>query len=241
MAEIIKCPVCGENNAGDTSYCQNCNSPLQAQNESLKSGELPDKRKNTAELEPILPQWLRDAREQSRQTQDEPQGMDALKSPAPTEPHAAPHVDFLAGLQSHTDDDSEGETPDWLASITGVSNKPKKTETVADVRWVEMGGRDDFAQDAPKADADKAVESLLAAGYYGEGAPVGAVEDKKVKSATVTGTHLCCGKCVTGIDNAVKTRLLILFTMKFDDILINDKLPATDTLKESLFNSFRQL
>lgn len=56
-----------------------------------------------------------------------------------------------------------------------------------------------------KADADKAVESLLAAGYYGEGAPVGAVEDKKVKSATVSGTHLCCGKCVTGIDNAIKT------------------------------------
>ncbi|CAN5828387.1 hypothetical protein BH11VER1_BH11VER1_04190 [soil metagenome] len=56
-----------------------------------------------------------------------------------------------------------------------------------------------------KADADKAVESLLAAGYFGEGAPVGAIEDKKVKTATVTGTHLCCGKCVTGIDNAVKT------------------------------------
>ncbi len=56
-----------------------------------------------------------------------------------------------------------------------------------------------------KADADKAVESLLAAGYFGEGAPVGTVEDKKVKSATVTGTHLCCGKCVTGIDDAIKT------------------------------------
>lgn len=56
-----------------------------------------------------------------------------------------------------------------------------------------------------KADADKAVESLLAAGYYGEGAPVGVVEDKKVTSAKVTGTHLCCGKCVTGIDNAIKT------------------------------------
>jgi len=56
-----------------------------------------------------------------------------------------------------------------------------------------------------KADADKAVESLLAAGYYGEGAPVGAVEDKKVKSATVSGTHLCCGTCVKGIDKAIKT------------------------------------
>lgn len=55
-----------------------------------------------------------------------------------------------------------------------------------------------------KADADKAVAALLAAGYFGEGAPVQSVSDKKVTSATVSGTHLCCGKCVKGIDEAVK-------------------------------------
>ncbi|HSI63705.1 MAG TPA: hypothetical protein VLE43_11320 [Candidatus Saccharimonadia bacterium] len=56
-----------------------------------------------------------------------------------------------------------------------------------------------------KTEADKAVDALLAAGYYGVGAPEQKVTDKKVKSATVRGTHLCCGKCVTGIANAVKT------------------------------------
>lgn len=55
-----------------------------------------------------------------------------------------------------------------------------------------------------KADADKAVSALLAAGYYGEGAPAQTAPDKKVKSATVSGTHLCCGKCVKGIDEALK-------------------------------------
>lgn len=55
-----------------------------------------------------------------------------------------------------------------------------------------------------KADADKAVGALLAAGYYGEGAPAQTAPDKKVKSATVGGTHLCCGKCVKGIDEAIK-------------------------------------
>ncbi|HSJ01805.1 MAG: hypothetical protein ACAI34_25345 [Verrucomicrobium sp.] len=56
-----------------------------------------------------------------------------------------------------------------------------------------------------KGDVDKAVDSLLDAGYYGEGATVKAVADKKVKSATVSNTHLCCGKCVKGVDEAVKT------------------------------------
>ena len=55
-----------------------------------------------------------------------------------------------------------------------------------------------------KATADKAVEALLAAGYFGEGAPAQKIEDKKVKSATISGTHLCCGKCVKGIDEVVK-------------------------------------
>ncbi len=162
MAGLIQCPVCGENNSSDAEYCQKCNSPLLSQDSPFKPGELPNKKKNTAELEPILPQWLRDAREQSRQTsQDEDAGMQTLKAHAPEQP--APNVDFLAGLKSHTDDNDEDETPDWLASITGVTNKPKKTESeAADVRWVEMGGKDDFAQDAPAQDAETDTPSWLA-------------------------------------------------------------------------------
>ncbi len=56
-----------------------------------------------------------------------------------------------------------------------------------------------------KSSVDKAIQALLDAGYYGEGAPVQTIADKKVKSVTVSGTHLCCGKCVTGVADAIKT------------------------------------
>lgn len=55
------------------------------------------------------------------------------------------------------------------------------------------------------AEAKKAAAELVAAGYYGEGATAPAVSDAKVKSATVSGVHLCCGKCVSAVDKAVKT------------------------------------
>jgi copper chaperone CopZ len=55
-----------------------------------------------------------------------------------------------------------------------------------------------------EATAKRAVEALLEAGYYGEGAAAPAVADSKVKSATVSGVHLCCGKCVTAAEKAVK-------------------------------------
>lgn len=55
-----------------------------------------------------------------------------------------------------------------------------------------------------EADAKKAADELVAAGYFGEGATAPEVSDAKVKSATVSGVHLCCGKCVTAVDKAVK-------------------------------------
>ena len=77
-----------------------------------------------------------------------------------------------------------------ITSVDGATVKVTKTEA-------EITAKD-------KATVDKAVDALLAAGYYGDGAPVQSIADKKVTSATVTGTHLCCGKCVKGIDAAVK-------------------------------------
>ncbi len=55
-----------------------------------------------------------------------------------------------------------------------------------------------------QADATKATAALLKAGYYGEGAKAGTASEAKVKSANVTGVHLCCGKCVTAFNEAVK-------------------------------------
>lgn len=51
--------------------------------------------------------------------------------------------------------------------------------------------------------AQKAAEKLVAAGYFGEGAPAPKVSDSKVKSAKVGGVHLCCGKCVKAVEEAV--------------------------------------
>lgn len=62
-------------------------------------------------------------------------------------------------------------------------------------------------------DAKKAAAALLAAGYYGDGAPASpgsanptaAPGAAKAKSVTVEGPHLCCGKCVTAFNDAVKS------------------------------------
>ena len=58
---------------------------------------------------------------------------------------------------------------------------------------------------ADDAGVKKAVDALLAAGYYGEGATAAeAPSDAKAKSVTVEGVHLCCGKCVDAFNAAVK-------------------------------------
>lgn len=100
---------------------------------------------------------------------------------------------------------------DTTITLTGLHNccgacEKGITKAITSVKDVTVEVSDTTATITAKkkGDADKAVAALLAAGYYGEGAPVQTVPDKKVTSATVTDTHLCCGKCVKGIDEAVK-------------------------------------
>lgn len=62
---------------------------------------------------------------------------------------------------------------------------------------------------ADEAGVTKAVDALLAAGYFGAGVPASAnagpaASDAKAKSVTVEGVHLCCGKCVDAFNKAVK-------------------------------------
>jgi len=52
------------------------------------------------------------------------------------------------------------------------------------------------------ADAKKAVAALLDAGYFGEGATAPTASAAKAKSITVSGVHLCCGKCVDAFNKA---------------------------------------
>src|SRR5512143_3624450 len=128
MAESIVCPVCGETNPGDMEFCRNCQSRLRPLTGALKGesapiqpGEPPTK-KVTAELEPLLPQWLRNARQQARASAAEDQ---ARIEQQPPEAHAPSGSDLLAGLASQSKDEEE-EAPDWLAHITGAQTTKKK-------------------------------------------------------------------------------------------------------------------
>ena len=157
--DTIKCPVCGETNPANAEFCQNCRSrlepltgPLKEENAPLQPGQIPTK-KVTAELEPILPQWLRDAREKARQSASEDTTEQSLfaNNPAPVVPSTP---DLLAGLTSQSDNEEE-EVPDWLVSLTGnVPAKKKKNEPEdTQVKWVELGGHDDFEDASPSINA----------------------------------------------------------------------------------------
>lgn len=147
MADTIKCAVCGEINPADLEFCQNCQSrlqpltgPLKGEDAPLSPGQIPTK-KVTSELEPILPQWLRDARQQARRSAEEEAARveDQQTRPAPRGP------DLLAGLASQGEEEDD-DVPDWLANITGSPAKKKKAEPEdTQVKWVEIG-RDESAQ-----------------------------------------------------------------------------------------------
>ena len=127
MADMIKCSVCGEINPADNEFCKNCLSrlqplpgPLKGENAPLQPGQAPTK-KTTSELEPILPQWLREARQQARQAEgDEPKfaAQEAPTVPVSSEP------DLLAGPALQGDEDED--VPDWLVNITGDAPAKKK-------------------------------------------------------------------------------------------------------------------
>lgn len=153
MSELIKCPSCGENNPSDLEFCQYCQARLQPLTGALKGADQPIKPgqaptpKSTSELEPILPQWLRDARESARQDEQAVE-----KSEEPAQPASSPAPDdFLAGLRSQAAEEEE-EMPDWLASITGSVDKSKEPQAdTSEVRWVELGDKDDASESSENA------------------------------------------------------------------------------------------
>ena len=79
------------------------------------------------------------------------------------------------------------------AAVTGAGATAKIEKTTVTVTAADDAG------------VKKAVDALLAAGYYGDGAPAAAApSDAKAKSVTVENIHLCCGKCVDAFNKAVK-------------------------------------
>ena len=110
MADI-RCPNCGKSNPDLLDVCQFCQTPLKPDS-MLRFGEKPTK-KNTGELEPILPDWLRDVRQQARDSAEEEAQAEPQPKPASNEP-----PDFLAGLVSQAGSGEDEDVPDWLASLS---------------------------------------------------------------------------------------------------------------------------
>jgi hypothetical protein len=157
--DTAKCPVCGEVNPADAEFCRNCLSrleplagPAKGEDAPLQPGQVPTK-KTTADLEPILPQWLREARETARQSASE-EATDSSSNINNPRPVTSSKPDLLAGLASQgkdeDDEDNEAEeVPDWLVSLTGDVPVQKKKADEPDAgdgqraRWVELGRQEE--------------------------------------------------------------------------------------------------
>jgi copper chaperone CopZ len=94
--------------------------------------------------------------------------------------------------------------------VKGVEKAVGKVEDVTatvdkDAGTVTLTGSD-------KAAVQKAADALVAAGYFGKSSDksIKMAKDtgatgKKVQSLKLEGVHLCCPKCVTAVDKAVKS------------------------------------
>ncbi len=173
MADTIKCPVCGEVNPADVEFCQNCQSrlqpltgPLKGEDAPLTPGQIPTK-KTTSELEPILPQWLREARQQARQSAEDEESKkedEQKTTPIPRAP------DLLAGLASQNEAEDE-ETPDWLTNITGVPAPRKKVEPEdAQVKFVELGHEEPAGSPSEQASTTKPEQGNMPSWMAGQAA-----------------------------------------------------------------------
>ena len=87
-----------------------------------------------------------------------------------------------------------------IAKVDGV-----KAEADKDAHTITLTAAD-------TATLQKGADALIKAGYYGKSedsnvkmhAHTGA-KGEKVTSLKIEGVHLCCGKCVTAVDKALKT------------------------------------
>ena len=124
MAEIL-CPNCGKENPDFFDNCQFCQAELKPES-TLQPGENPAE-VDTGDLEPILPEWLQDARQQSRDSEDagsfSPETKPRIQTNEP--------LDLLAGLAAQ-DDSDEDEVPDWLVSINPVEDKKSTLPSASD-------------------------------------------------------------------------------------------------------------
>jgi copper chaperone CopZ len=86
-----------------------------------------------------------------------------------------------------------------VADIKGVTATVDK-----DAETVTLSG--------DKAAVQKAADALASAGYFGKSSDAGikfntdsGASGKKIQTLKIQGVHLCCGKCVSSVDKAVKS------------------------------------
>src|SRR5438045_3864928 len=84
-----------------------------------------------------------------------------------------------------------------VSGVTAVSDMDERT--------ISLTGPD-------TATVQKAVDALVAAGYYGKSSDAGikvnaetGVKDQKVQSLQLEDVHLCCGKCVKSVNTALSS------------------------------------
>ncbi len=116
MADI-RCPNCKKNNPDFLDVCQFCQTPLKPES-MVHIGEKPTK-KGTGELENALPEWLREMRQQSRESAEE----DAAQTAAHPKVQKNEVPDLLAGLASQTKRAEDDDIPDWLSSINPIAKQ----------------------------------------------------------------------------------------------------------------------
>ena len=88
-------------------------------------------------------------------------------------------------------------------AVANVTDVPATVDK--DAGTVTLAGPD-------KAAVQKAADALVAAGYFGKSSDTGikmakhtGAKGKQVQTLKLEGVHLCCGKCVSAVDKAVKS------------------------------------
>lgn len=159
MADII-CPNCKRENPDFLDVCQFCQTPLKPE-PMVHTGEKPTK-KNTGELEAVLPDWLRDARQQARDLAEE----DAAQAATQPKIQKVEPPDLLAGLAFQAHSSEEDEVPDWLSSIspmakaTPASSKPEATtDFFAQFNKSEPAARQEPPEDHSASEINQAPTS----------------------------------------------------------------------------------
>lgn len=166
MADIL-CPHCGMPNASELSVCSFCLKPLSGKGaETYRPGDAPTK-KTTAELEPVLPEWLREAREKARQADAEKAAQETQAAAEQPASKKEEPPDFLAGLASLGREDQDDEIPDWMRSAPPVSvpsiEKDKTFPRRQEIRWEGDGTTDEMGGMAtiPAPAAPESGDALL--------------------------------------------------------------------------------